>query len=84
MVDLYKDKVYQFGYIAMFGAAFPIIVNSAPYTLNPGLWTLHPEPLTLDSQPYTRRCLLDHRKPYTLHPAPLILDIAPYTLDPTY
>jgi len=26
VVDLYKDKVYQFGYIAMFGIAFPLVV----------------------------------------------------------
>jgi hypothetical protein len=48
VVDLYKDKVYQFGYIAMFGAAFPIIVNPTPYTFNPGSWTLRPQPWTLN------------------------------------
>ena len=26
VVDLYKDKIYQFGYIAMFGSVFPLIV----------------------------------------------------------
>jgi len=43
VVDLYKDKVYQFGYIAMFGAAFPIIVNPAPYTLHSKPWILDPK-----------------------------------------
>ena len=26
VVDLYKNKIYQFGYIAMFGLAFPLVV----------------------------------------------------------
>jgi len=44
VVDLYKDKIYQFGYIAMFGLVFPLVV---PLCLVVNLFELRSRAATL-------------------------------------